>query len=71
MPSRPDGRCALRLPPGESPAGYPRRAQLGAPQNRRTGCVGSARNPQPQRPWSQLPNAWGMVSILGVVPIEP
>lgn len=24
-------RCALRLPPGESPAGYPRRAQLGAP----------------------------------------
>lgn len=25
-------RCALRLPPGESPAGYPRRAQLGAPQ---------------------------------------
>lgn len=31
-------RCALRLPPGESPAGYPRRAQLGAPtRNRRIG----------------------------------
>ena len=36
-------RCALRLPPGESPAGYPRRAQLGAPRCRRTGCTGSAR----------------------------
>src|SRR5256885_13172782 len=24
-------RCALRLPPGESPAAYPRRAMLGAP----------------------------------------
>ena len=27
-------RCALRLPPGESPAGYPRRAWLGAPRCR-------------------------------------
>ena len=36
-------RCVLRLPPGESPAGYPRRAQLGAPRCRRTGCTGSAR----------------------------
>ena len=36
-------RCALRLPPGESPAGYPRRAQLGAPRCGRTGCAGSAR----------------------------
>ena len=26
------GRCALCLPPGESPAGYPRRAMLGTPQ---------------------------------------
>ena len=25
------GRYALRLPPGESPAGYPRRAMLGTP----------------------------------------
>jgi hypothetical protein len=36
-------RCALRLPPGESPAGYPRRAMLGAPRCGRTGCAGSAR----------------------------
>ena len=35
--------CALRLPPGESPAGYPRRAVLGALRCRRTGCAGSAR----------------------------
>ncbi|PIA04486.1 hypothetical protein CS906_18555 [Enterobacter cloacae] len=41
-------RCALRLPPGESPAGYPRRAMLGAPRCSRTGCAGSAR-PMPQR----------------------
>ncbi|EPD42363.1 hypothetical protein HMPREF9702_02553 [Delftia acidovorans CCUG 15835] len=37
-------RCsALRLPPGESPAGYPRRTMLGAPRCSRTGCAGSAR----------------------------
>ena len=36
-------RCALCLPPGESPAGYPRRAQLGAPRCRRPGCAGSVR----------------------------
>ena len=42
-------RCALRLPPGESPAGYPRRAQLGAPRYRRTGCAGSATKPLPQK----------------------
>ena len=36
-------RCALRLPPGESPAGYPRRAMLGAPRCDRTGCAGSPR----------------------------
>jgi len=36
-------RCALRLPPGESPTGYPRRAMLGAPRCGRTGCAGSAR----------------------------
>ncbi|MCO2827943.1 hypothetical protein CEE60_01155 [Stenotrophomonas maltophilia] len=36
-------RCALRLPPGESPAGYPRRAMLGAPRCGRIGCAGSAR----------------------------
>ena len=41
-------RCALRLPPGESPAGYPRRAMLGAPRCSRTGCAGSAR-PAPRR----------------------
>ncbi|ARH18369.1 hypothetical protein APB34_33545 [Pseudomonas aeruginosa] len=41
-------RCALRLPPGESPAGYPRRAQLGAPRCGRTGYTGSAR-PAPRR----------------------
>ncbi|KAB0595984.1 hypothetical protein F7Q96_15445 [Cupriavidus gilardii] len=41
-------RCALRLPPGENPAGYPRRAQLGAPRHCRTGCAGSAR-PAPRR----------------------
>ena len=35
--------AALRLPPGESPAGYPRRAMLGAPRCGRTGCAGSAR----------------------------
>jgi len=35
--------CALRLPPGESPAGYPRRTMLGAPRCSRTGCAGSAR----------------------------
>ena len=35
--------CALRLPPGESPTGYPRRAQLGTPRCRRTGYAGSAR----------------------------
>ncbi len=40
---RPAHTCALRLPPGESPAGYPRRAQLGAPRCRRTGFAGSAR----------------------------
>uniref|UniRef100_UPI00406A6257 hypothetical protein n=1 Tax=Diaphorobacter nitroreducens TaxID=164759 RepID=UPI00406A6257 len=28
---RPAHTCALRLSPGESPAGYPRRAMLGAP----------------------------------------
>ena len=33
----------LRLPPGGSLAGYPRRAQLGAPRYRRTSCTGSAR----------------------------
>lgn len=33
----------VALPPGESPAGYPRRAMLGAPRYRRTGCAGSAR----------------------------
>nr|BAH89968.1 hypothetical protein [uncultured bacterium]BAH90052.1 hypothetical protein [uncultured bacterium]BAH90314.1 hypothetical protein [uncultured bacterium]BAH90490.1 hypothetical protein [uncultured bacterium] len=38
-------RCVLRLPPGESPAGYPRRAQLGAPRYRR---IGPAR-PAPRR----------------------
>ena len=32
-------RCALRLPPGESPTGYPRRAQLGAPRCSRTGLL--------------------------------
>ncbi|AUZ18259.1 hypothetical protein EIL82_10680 [Pandoraea apista] len=36
--------CALRLPLGESPTGYPRRAQLGAPRCCRTGCAGSARS---------------------------
>ncbi|QDF99876.1 hypothetical protein CJ010_23570 [Azoarcus sp. DD4] len=41
-------RCALRLPPGESPAGYPRRAMLGAPQCCRTGEAGSAW-PAPRR----------------------
>jgi len=41
-------RCALRLPPGESPADYPRRATLGAPRCRRTGYAGSAR-PAPRR----------------------
>ncbi|HBP6806265.1 hypothetical protein FA429_08440 [Pseudomonas aeruginosa] len=34
-------RCALRLSSGESPAGYPRRAQLGAPQCSRTGYAGA------------------------------
>ena len=47
MPSR-LRRCALRLPPGESPAAYPRRAWLGAPQCCRTGRAGSAR-PVPRR----------------------
>ena len=54
LPSRPFGfnpltpsrlrRCALRLPPGESPAGYPRRAMLGAPRALpiRLGRIGSA-----------------------------
>jgi len=49
------GRCALRLPPGESPAGYPRRAQLGAPRCRRTGCAGSAR-PSPRRVGGAMAN---------------
>ena len=48
-------RCALRLPPGESPAGYPRRAMLGAPRCRRTGCAGSAR-PAPRRDGRALAN---------------
>ena len=41
-------RCALRLPSGESPAGYPRRTWLGAPRCRRPGHAGSAR-PAPHR----------------------
>ena len=40
--------AALRLPPRESPAGYPRRAQLGASRCGQTGCAGSAR-PAPRR----------------------
>ena len=42
--------AALRasLASGESPADYPRRATLGAPRYRRTGCAGSAR-PAPRR----------------------
>ena len=35
--------CALRLSPGESPAGHPRRAWLGAPRYRRTGSAESAK----------------------------
>ncbi len=44
---------ALRLPPGESPSVYPRRAMLGAPRCGRTGCAGSAR-PAPPR-WTNTP----------------
>lgn len=40
-------RCALRLPPGDSPADSPRRAWLGAPRYRRTGMrrIGPASAP--------------------------
>lgn len=49
-------RCALRLPPGESPAGHPRRAMLGAPRCCRTGWAGSAR-PAPR--WT---GCWGVLA---------
>lgn len=57
LPSRPFGfnpsrlracGAALRLPPGESLAGYPGRAMLGALRCGRTGCAGSAW-PAPRR----------------------
>jgi len=35
-------RCALRLPPGESPAGYPRRASLAPLDIAEPACAGSA-----------------------------
>ena len=54
-------RCALRLPPGESPAGYPRRAMLGAPRCGRTGCAGSAR-PAPRRDGRALANTLALAA---------
>ena len=54
-------RCALRLPPGESPAGYPRRAQLGAPRCRRTGSAGSAR-PAPRAMDGALANTLALAA---------
>ena len=53
--------AALRLPPRESPAGYPRRAQLGASRCGQTGCAGSAR-PAPRRDGRALANTLALAA---------
>ena len=45
-------RCALRLPPGDSPTDSPRRAWLGAPRYRRTGMRRIGRASAPLR-WTR------------------
>ncbi len=62
--ARPSGALRAALASGK-PAGYPRRASL-APKDRRTGCAGSARNPQPQQ--NPLPDVGGVVRLVLIEP---
>ena len=56
----------MRLPPGESPAGYPRRAGL-APLMYRTGCAGSdGRAPLLRRGGLLFPSwCYGVLAVQG------